>query len=211
MKRGVRSRLIVKLTLCTLAGAVVTWGVAWGCAWVRLGVLTTTKQTLVDAQAIRAAEEFGIPSKPPFTHCLLTLSEGSGFGLTYRAAELQRWSPPSFEGVAMTYQSDGLVYARESSSGWPFIAMTYWVSNRERVPKGGVFIGAEVMPLRILPLGFALNTLIAAALLRGIKEIVDLARRRRRARKGRCAECGYDRGGLANDAACPECGDAASG
>jgi len=31
MKRGVR-RLIVKLTLCTLAGAVVTWGVAWGCA-----------------------------------------------------------------------------------------------------------------------------------------------------------------------------------
>jgi hypothetical protein len=63
------------------------------------------------------------------------------------------------------------------------------------------------VPMRILPLGFTLNTLLAAGVLLGVGEGFSFARRRARRAKGRCAACGYDRGGLAGDAACPECGN----
>ncbi len=36
--------------------------------------------------------------------------------------------------------------------------------------------------------------------------IIRRGRVRRRLRRGRCVKCGYDRAGLAKDAACPECG-----
>jgi hypothetical protein len=63
------------------------------------------------------------------------------------------------------------------------------------------------LPLEILPLGFTLNTLLAAGVLLGVVEGFAFARRRARRAKGRCVACGYDRGGLPNDAAaCSECG-----
>jgi len=65
------------------------------------------------------------------------------------------------------------------------------------------------LPTRILPLGFTLNNLLAAGVLLGMVEGFALARRRVRRAKGRCVACGYDRGGLADNAvACPECGGA---
>ncbi|HYE62533.1 MAG TPA: hypothetical protein VD997_11115, partial [Phycisphaerales bacterium] len=57
-----------------------------------------------------------------------------------------------------------------------------------------------------LPLGFTLNTLLYAGVTLGLIEGVAFTRRRRRRNKGRCPSCGYDRGGIAVDAACPECG-----
>jgi hypothetical protein len=62
------------------------------------------------------------------------------------------------------------------------------------------------IPARVLPLGFALNTLLAAGVLLGVTETIGLARRRLRSRKGLCPPCGYDRRGLHVEAACPECG-----
>jgi hypothetical protein len=62
------------------------------------------------------------------------------------------------------------------------------------------------LPARILPRGFTLNTLLAAGVLLGLVEGFAFARRRVRRAKGRCPSCGYDRGGLAKNAACPECG-----
>jgi rubrerythrin len=62
------------------------------------------------------------------------------------------------------------------------------------------------MPTRILPLGFTLNTLLAAAILLTITEGAGAWRLRARRRKGECPWCGYDRAGVAGDAACPECG-----
>jgi hypothetical protein len=66
--------------------------------------------------------------------------------------------------------------------------------------------GVRALPLGILPLGFALNTLFYAAVLLGVVEGVAFARRRVRRAKGRCPSCGYDRAGLAEGSACPECG-----
>jgi len=54
----------------------------------------------------------------------------------------------------------------------------------------------------------AVNALLAAGVLLGAVEGFGFARRRARRAKGRCVACGYDRGGLLNDAVCSECGTA---
>ncbi|HYE60561.1 MAG TPA: hypothetical protein VD997_01075 [Phycisphaerales bacterium] len=59
----------------------------------------------------------------------------------------------------------------------------------------------------LLP-GFALNTAFYAIAALGVVEALAFARRRTRAHRGRCEACGYDRGGIAAAAACPECGAA---
>ncbi len=64
------------------------------------------------------------------------------------------------------------------------------------------------LPLRVIPLGFALDTALAAGVLLGVVEGLASARRRVRRARGRCPSCNYDRRGLAADAACPECGGA---
>ncbi|MFI4915897.1 MAG: hypothetical protein ACIAS6_05240 [Phycisphaerales bacterium JB060] len=62
--------------------------------------------------------------------------------------------------------------------------------------------------LPLLPLwpGFLLNTLFYALLLFIAWRGPGVVRRAVRRRRGRCVGCGYDRGGLDADAACPECG-----
>jgi hypothetical protein len=120
--------------------------------------------------------------------------------------------------------------AADYSAGWPLFAMTGWsepdffnpkpvrhrdalvipqrVFNRLAVPPTSASWQWQRLPTRIVPLGFTLNTLLAAGVLLGVVEGFAFARRRARRVKGRCAACGYDRGGLPNDAACPECGKA---
>jgi hypothetical protein len=73
---------------------------------------------------------------------------------------------------------------------------SWWRNQRERV-----------IPTRVLWGQFALNTLFYAAVLLGVAEGVAFARRR--VRRGRCPSCGYDRAGLAEGSACPECGKGA--
>jgi hypothetical protein len=101
--------------------------------------------------------------------------------------------------------------------GFPFRALAETSENFRSVGAPPVVIFPEdipgfiakhiiVLPTAVLPLGFALNTLFYAAVLLGVVEGVAFARRRIRRRKGRCASCGYDRAGLAEGAACPECG-----
>ena len=62
------------------------------------------------------------------------------------------------------------------------------------------------LPLRPLWLGFAGDVgfygILLAAVVRGSAAL----RSWRRARSGQCGYCGYDRRGLALEAACPECG-----
>ncbi|MFI4915896.1 MAG: hypothetical protein ACIAS6_05235 [Phycisphaerales bacterium JB060] len=62
--------------------------------------------------------------------------------------------------------------------------------------------------LPLLPLwpGFLINTLFYALLLFSAWRLPGVLRRVVRRRRGRCVGCGYDRGGLDPDAACPECG-----
>ena len=60
-------------------------------------------------------------------------------------------------------------------------------------------------PTRILPIGFAVNTLAAVALWHLALFMPPLIRRGVRRRRGRCIACGYDLRGTVTDP-CPECG-----
>ncbi|MFT5422611.1 MAG: hypothetical protein ACI89L_000376 [Phycisphaerales bacterium] len=62
------------------------------------------------------------------------------------------------------------------------------------------------LPLRPLPLGFAINTLLYAGIVFGTWEGLGYARRARRRRKGLCAKCAHSLDGLPDSAPCPECG-----
>jgi hypothetical protein len=62
------------------------------------------------------------------------------------------------------------------------------------------------LPLCPLWPGFALNTLFYAAIAWGLWQVPLAIRRRRRRRMNTCIKCGYDRAGLVDGAACPECG-----
>ncbi|MFI4916799.1 MAG: ankyrin repeat domain-containing protein [Phycisphaerales bacterium JB060] len=68
---------------------------------------------------------------------------------------------------------------------------------------------AAVVPLRPMPIGLAINTLVHAlawsVLLLPLVALRPL-RRRRRARKNRCVACGHARDGLPDGAPCAECG-----
>jgi len=102
-------------------------------------------------------------------------------------------------------------------SGWPMSALMghNLLPSKAHLVRAGIArlsIGDRCvqLPYRVLPLGFTLNTLLAAGVLLGVAEGFAFARRRVRRAKGRCVACGYDRGGLAGDAAaCPECGGGA--
>ncbi len=105
--------------------------------------------------------------------------------------------------------------------GWPCLAMwgehpptaSFGDSMRATLPAR-----APLLPLRVpgriaaleLPLsplwpGFAVNAVIAAALIRGALIAFGAARRIRRDRRGLCRRCGHSLGAAA---LCPECGHA---
>jgi hypothetical protein len=66
--------------------------------------------------------------------------------------------------------------------------------------------------LPIVPIwsGLAIDTLFYGTIAWGLLFLPGTLRRSRRRRGGRCLKCGYDRAGLASEAACPECGGAAA-
>jgi hypothetical protein len=107
----------------------------------------------------------------------------------------------------------------EHATGWPLLAASYEICADKSAwtyrLRGGILVrggaGWEVHEIRGLPFrpiwtGFALNTLFYAAIAWGLWQVPLAIRRRRRRRLNRCVKCGYDRAGLAGDAACPECG-----
>ena len=119
--------------------------------------------------------------------------------------------------------------AETHAAGWPMLALKY-LSEQDVVmgPTGsplrvtytsewGLSVSRwfrtwnnECLPLRPMPLGFAVDTLLFAALMWASVRGDRAWRLSRRRRRGRCANCNYDRTGLAPGAVCPECGAAAA-
>lgn len=134
---------------------------------------------------------------------------------------LTKWVPPSCT-IHLT------------DVGWPMPALTGWFlhgheralpnvaraqgSIRLEVPKPeramGQFHGWQprfhAFPITPMWAGFAINTLVFAAAWWVLLFGYFTARRLARHHKGLCITCGYPREGLPANAACPECGRAAS-
>jgi len=175
-------RWTLKITLALLAGVVVTWAVAWGCAlWgpedtghrsIAFDAYTTAWETPPTERQLDAIGGH---------HVVRTL-----VGLPMRSMQCTEvWRDSSG-----SPDIDGIPIKRDTL-GW--LRPTYNVGE---------------LPMRILPLGFALNTLLAAGVILTLTEGAGAWRRRARRTRGRCPWCGYDRAGVVVAAACPECGRA---
>ena len=84
---------------------------------------------------------------------------------------------------------------RPVNLGLPFLLLTYHDP-----------LDRFALPLLPLWPGFAINTVFYALMLLLAWRTLGTIRRAARRRRGRCAACGYERGGLDANAACPECG-----
>jgi hypothetical protein len=108
------------------------------------------------------------------------------------------------------------VIACEDARGWPLLAC-YASSDTSETNEphviGGIDIdvnawGAPVhriLPLTPIPAGFALNSLLYAALLLPVAVLPPRLRRHLRRRRGHCPRCNYDLRAAPDDP-CPECG-----
>jgi hypothetical protein len=201
-------RWTLKLALCLLAGAVVTWGVAWGCALSPRGPVV--RRTIQGPSALTEAAAMGVPLHHWYQSGTLHVEQHFDFGFEVLVLDLTR---KSFTSDDTHHLPTEYIVSSDTWAGWPGRAL--WCGGRGSFPLEGALelppilaqrLNVRKLPARILPLGFALNTLFYAAVVLGMVECVAFARRRVRRSKGRCPSCGYDRAGLANGAACPECG-----
>lgn len=84
-----------------------------------------------------------------------------------------------------------------------------FVSNRHEGWRSVLYPDSGYWPTRVLWPGLAANTAVFALILAApflLRRGFVFARRRRRARGGRCVACGYDRRTIGAATPCPECG-----
>jgi len=187
-------RWTLKITLALLAGAVVTWAVAWGCELLAPGGEDMDEQGYIGSWTV---PQWGVPMRE--------WPEATWYSVYAGHATTRR-----------TWTSGYQHYLHRYESGWPARAVSYYTSSDsmgyafdDAIVGSGEWIRRPddvVLGVGILPLGFTLNTLLAAGVILTLTEGAGAWRRRARRRKGRCPWCGYDRAGVAVGAACPECG-----
>jgi hypothetical protein len=208
-------RWTLKLAISLFSGVIVTWGVAWGCAlwrnvgarrtfqsqlgaqWVRVDLSTSFLEERWEVTAANSADPSwvveSVPSwvRRPTELDLFTVS--TAYGVPFRSL---------FE-TAAARDVPGKVTSGPLTGTGPRVFQMDWMIDGINLESGPP---RETLPVRILTIAFTLNALLTAGVAFIAMEGTALARRRMRHRKGRCTACGYDRGGLTVDVACPECG-----
>jgi hypothetical protein len=200
-------RLILKLSLCLLAGAVVTWAVAWAMAlWVEAPALVDDPTVAYRPSLIDVPPEWpvghrgGIAANWARTTEFYAIDE---WLLRHVVRHDYGWPARAFRGLYIHDDWDTTTVVVANTT----IPAPSW--TRPRTSGAGAWGGFGInnaLPTRVLPLGFALNLALVAGAAFGLIEGAAWSFRYARRRRGRCPWCGYDRAGSNRDAPCPECG-----
>ena len=197
--------IYAKIAIAVLVGCILTVGVAWLIAarsWQRAGAANSLR--LVARSGALLYQE-SAPSATAPAQVREVFATGTGWTARVANGDLQPLESPSSLQIG------------EISCGWPVTALSGQWRTDESSPSLPLYSGAiawgwpgdhpagfwRMLPCRPQPLGFALNSLLASAVLLPLLCVGDL-RRIARVRRACCGSCGYpiERGSLL----CPECG-----
>ncbi|MCH8823268.1 MAG: hypothetical protein IH984_07135 [Planctomycetes bacterium] len=130
--------------------------------------------------------------------------------------EVPYWSRTSKPPKESDYEAMGLW---EEARGWPMRSLVWYYSHRfsdsieikrwsiELSGTQGPIGLPRALPLRPIPLGFVINSLIYALCIWILFAVKANLRRITRSKRGHCIKCGYDlRGSSGISGVCPECG-----
>ena len=217
-----RAKMIV---LFLLLGAIINVAVAWGCAlWINIGSSNSAHGAVTRDGGywgvVRMGRQGGI----------VVRSSRSSAGV--RKDHSVSWQDPLVLVPSWTgFQVPTIGYANGAvqremryaeGRGWPAISMWYEADSSgdgtsvDPVPvHGGLEVSAwpssyekhaysRSLPLRIVPIGFSLDTFLYASLLWLFFSFPLTLRRRRRIKRGLCPKCAYDLRGSTLQI-CPEC------
>lgn len=202
----------LKITLALLAGAVVTWAVAWGCALWGPRPMRRGEVQVKGEAAVQRARENGLIVPGDFGDSTFNSEVHSAPGYQMTFVGFITVEHPRTTSSQRVFACDRFV----RSTGWPLLGLrgTLRAEQGEPLRRTGILLVpsrvARVLhtrgeqprlPCVPIPLGFTLNTLLAAGVILMLTEGAGARRKR-----GRCPWCGYDRAGAAGGAACPECG-----
>ena len=228
--QAMRRRIFIA-AIFLLAGAVVNVAVAWGCAtWIDLpyeesrvesgGSMKGPSHRMWGIGTLRRRGAFRVYSS---WHDLGSPGGSSGPGLPSGPAAplVPKWAPflaPTYEPPIPAHHS----YFADAR-GWPRLSMWSGLRRSMRPPGAlpsvstlGIALDPELiapynpeklrlLPLRPLPMGFAINTAFYAAVLWLLIPGPFVLRRFIRIRRGLCPACAYPMG---ESAVCSECGKA---
>ena len=222
-------RRLLTLALFLLLGAVVNVAVAWA-----LAMSVDVGLTHYDASAgiVSSDETLGVSTHSSFGASLVYVHHSRNERT--RESQIFGGDPhellPSWGDLDLV-PSEDYTEGRASidnqalnSYGLPMLAMWYRYRINPRIRptapltysvRGGILVasyhiggpGGEpgILPIRLIFPGFAINTILYAAILWPLWRIPFALRRHIRRKRGLCVTCGYD---LSGDLAggCPECG-----
>lgn len=222
------------ILICVALGAVTTVGVAWFAAawssyqrsWAGAYDVAFTPVIIETDDTYRAEAAIGVRTGPGVSILMPTatvrpvtigvLSEQTQFSMLRELCHRCSWenvtdAPPAWmRGLRFTSNAEPVLHEL-LECGWPLRCLHG--ARRGRVDDhtlANVWLMGEqsaanlALPLRPLPIGFAINTVFYGALWFGIIACPGFVRRRIRQRRDGCPSCGYDLRG--SDGACPECG-----
>lgn len=223
LARVLFSRVAAAIGIGMLATIATAWGAAIGSNWpwnFRQNMVQGTSHKTVPAwefTQVRTPAGVTNQCRPLCSQIDLRRREGANSHL------VDSWSmmrTPPTPGL-LDEESLRYVWFTETVVGWPMLALaTNSVHDSRKLYKPGATASSLIesrwaiavgihgklhqLPLRPMPLGFAVNTLAFGSIAWPVLTAVAALRRSVRRRRGGCARCGY-----AIDAAgglCPECG-----
>jgi hypothetical protein len=222
-----RRRIIIRVVVFLLLGAIVNVAVAWACV-LSLPPQHDHHSFTPNERKMTGAESFGF-LQPVFNDIQIVPTEVHG--TTQHRFGWRQADAGSFYDYARDPRLE--IWASYTRAGWPLHSVAGGIEWDGRVGEAtgdldsaGQYVGAIKVPewarprgpgnrnlidfIPYWPLwpGFYANTIFFAVILWLLWTTPFAVRKWRRIKRGRCAKCGYDlRGTPPDHAVCPECGE----